>query len=154
MRGGTGAGTTLVRMDTPDQPAALAPPNTTIRTSEKDWMARLTAAYRQRAAVELVDDAAVGIDPATQSLLQMGVAGRLTRREWTAVSVSAGLTVFGAGLVVAAILDPDPTSKLGLLVGSGALLALTGGFQTIRLLTRQKPPNITIAAKGIHIDWQ
>lgn len=117
-------------------------------------MARLTAAYRQRAAVELVDDAAVGIDPATQSLLQMGVAGRLTRREWTAVSVSAGLTVFGAGLVVAAILDPDPTSKLGLLVGSGALLALTGGFQTIRLLTRQKPPNITIAAKGIHIDWQ
>jgi hypothetical protein len=69
------------------------------------------------------------------------------------VSVSAGLTLFGAGLVVAAILDPDPTSKLGLLVGSGALLALTGGFQTIRLLTRLKPPNITISAKGIHIDW-
>jgi len=38
-------------------------------------------------------------------------------------------------------------------VGSGALLALTGGFQTIRLLTRLKPPNITISAKGIHIDW-
>jgi hypothetical protein len=140
-------------MGTPTEPAAALAPGTTIRTSEKDWMARLTAAYRQRAAVELVDDAAVGIDPATQSLLQMGVAGRLTRREWTAVSVSAGLTVFGAGLVVAAILDPDPTSKLGLLVGSGALLALTGGFQTIRLLTRLKPPNITISAKGIHIDW-
>lgn len=138
-------------MDTPDQPAALA--TTTIRTSEKDWMARLTAAYRSRAAVELVDDAAVGIDPATQSLLQMGVAGRLSRREWTAVSVAGGMTLFGAALVVAAILDPDPTSKLGLLVGSGALLALTGGFQTIRLLTRLKPPNITIAAKGIHIDW-
>ena len=140
-------------MDTGTEPTAALAPSTTIRTSEKDWLSRLTAAYRQRAAVELVDDAAVGIDPATQSLLQMGVAGRLTRREWTAVSVAGGMTLFGAALVVAAILDPDPTSKLGLLVGSGALLALTGGFQTIRLLTRLKPPNITISAKGIHIDW-
>jgi hypothetical protein len=63
------------------------------------------------------------------------------------------MTLFGAALVVLAIVDPDPTSKLGLLIGSGAILALTGGFQTIRLLTRQKPPSITISAKGVHIDW-
>ncbi|HEX4067178.1 MAG TPA: hypothetical protein VHZ09_14240 [Acidobacteriaceae bacterium] len=125
----------------------------TIRTSEKDWLARLTHAYRNHAEVNLIDDAGAGVDPARQSLLQMGLAGKLTRREWTAVSLSAGMTVFGAGLIIAAILDPDPTSKLGLLVGSGALLALTGGFQTIRLLTRQRPPSITISAKGIHIDW-
>lgn len=125
----------------------------TIRTSEKDWLARLTEAYRHHAQVDLIDDAGAGIDPARQSLLQMGLSGRLSRREWTAVSVSAGMTVFGAWLIVAAILDPDPTSKLGLLVGSGALLALTGGFQTIHLLTRQRPPSITISARGIHIDW-
>ncbi len=83
----------------------------------------------------------------------MGLSGSLSRREWTAVSVSGGMTVFGAGLIVAAVLDPDPTSKLGLLVGSGALLALTGGFQTIHLLTRLRPPSITISARGIHIDW-
>jgi len=136
-----------------------APPPATItvplqiRTSEKDWLSRLTEAYRRHAQVDLIDDAGAGIDPARQSLLQMGLSGRLTRREWTAVSVSSGMTVFGAGLVIAAILDPDPTSKLGLLVGSGALLALTGGFQTIHLLTRQRPPSITIAARGIHIDW-
>ena len=125
----------------------------TIRTSEKNWLARLTQAYRQHAEVDLIDDAGAGIDPARQSLLQMGLAGKLTRREWTAVSLSAGLTLFGAGLIVAAILDPEPTSKLGLLVGSGALLALTGGFQTIGLLIRQRPPSITISAKAIHIDW-
>jgi len=127
---------------------------TTIRTSEKDWLARLTAAYRARAAVDLIDDAQVGIDPAQQSLLQMGVAGRLTRREWTAVSIAGGMTVFGAAMVVLAILDPDPTSKLGLMVGSGALLALTGGFQTIRLLTGKKPPSITITRQGVHIGWE
>ncbi|MGA8110065.1 MAG: hypothetical protein WB974_11550 [Acidobacteriaceae bacterium] len=134
------------------EPAPLAAV-VTIRTSEKDWLARLTQAYRNYAQVDLIDDAGAGIDPARQSLLQMGLTGKLTRREWTAVSVSAGMTLFGAGLIVAALLDPDPTSKLGLLVGSGALLALTGGFQTIRLLTRQRPPSITISAKGIHIDW-
>ena len=136
------------------EPRETAPtPAPTIRTSEKDWLARLTEAYRHHAQVDLIDDAGAGIDPARQSLLQMGLSGRLSRREWTAVSVSAGMTVFGAGLIIAAILDPDPTSKLGLLVGSGALLALTGGFQTIHLLTRLRPPSITISPRGIHIDW-
>ena|SRR5579884_348847 len=135
------------------QPTALAPA-TTIRTSEKDWLARLTEAYRAKAAVELIDDAQVGIDPQHQSLLQMGLSGRLSPREWTSVAIAAGMTVFGAGLIVAAIIDPDPTSKLGLLVGSGALLALTGGFQTIRMLTGKKPPSITITRQGVHIGWE
>jgi len=138
-------------MSDPQLPAPATPD--AIRTSQPDWLPRLVRAYREHTHVELIDDAGFGIDPATQTLLQMGLAGRLSRREWTAVSISAGMTFFGACLVVAAILDPDPTSKLGLLVGSGALLALTGGFQTIRLLTRQKPPTIDITARGIHIDW-
>lgn len=125
-----------------------------VRTSEVDWLAKLTRAYRNHAEVELVDDAGIGVDPATQTLLQMGLTGKLTRREWSAVAVAGGMTVLGAAMVVLAIADPDPTSKLGLLVGSGALLALTGGFQTIRLLTRLKPPSITVSAKGIHIDWR
>ena len=135
------------------QPTALAAP-TTIRTSEKDWLARLTAAYRQHTAVDLIDDAQVGIDPQQQSLLQMGISGRLSPREWTGVAIAGGMTVFGAYLVVAAILDQEPTTKLGLLVGSGALLALTGGFQTIRLLTGKKPPSITITRQGVHIGWE
>lgn len=138
----------------PDPQLPAAPSPATIRTTEPEWLPRLTRAYRERAQVDLIDDAGVGIDPATQSLLQMGLAGKLSRREWTAVSVAGGMTVFGAGMVIAAILDPDPTSKLGLLVGSGALLALTGGFQTIRVLTRMKPPSIAITAKGVHIGWE
>jgi len=133
------------------QPPQLTP--TTLRTSQQDWLAQLTRAYRNRTQVELIDDAGIGIDPATQSLLQMGVTGKLSRKEWTAVAITSGMTVFGAAMVILAIVDPDPTSKLGLLIGSGAILALTGGFQTIRVLTRQKPPNITISARGIHIDW-
>ncbi|HTV16740.1 MAG TPA: hypothetical protein VME68_18620 [Acidobacteriaceae bacterium] len=138
--------------DSPDPTTQLAG-TLAIRTSEKDWLPRLTRAYRERAQVDLIDDAGLGVDPATQNLLQMGATGGLTRREWTAVGISSGMTLFGAALVLLAIADPEPTSKLGLLVGSGALLALTGGFQTIRLLTRQKPPSVTITPKGIHIGW-
>ncbi|MGC2621407.1 MAG: hypothetical protein WA414_20345, partial [Acidobacteriaceae bacterium] len=140
---------TTTSMPNPDpQPTQLAP--ATLRTSQPDWLAQLTRAYRSRTQVELIDDAGIGIDPATQSLLQMGVTGKLSHKEWTAVAIAGGMTLFGATMVILAIVDPDPTSKLGLLVGSGAILALTGGFQTIRVLTRQKPPNITISAKGIH----
>jgi hypothetical protein len=134
-------------------PTQPVPVSNTIRTSEKDWLPRLTHAWRERAQVNLIDDAQLGIDPSTQSLLQMGLHARLTRREWTAVAIASGMTVLGASMVILAIIDPDPTSKLGLLVGSGALLALTGGFQAIHLLTRQRPPSIVINAKGIHIDW-
>lgn len=139
--------------ESPDSTTAITG-TPAIRTSEKDWLPRLTEAYREHAQVDLVDDAGLGIDPATQNLLQMGATGRLTPREWTAVAISSGMTLFGTALVVMAIVDPEPTSKLGLLVGSGALLALTGGFQTIRLLTRQKPPSVTITPKGIHIGWE
>jgi len=138
-------------MSTPS--AQPVPVSNTIRTSEKDWLPRLAHAWRDRAQVDLVDDAQLGIDPSTQSLLQMGLHAGLTRREWTAVAIASGMTVLGASMVILAFIDPDPTSKLGLMIGSGALLALTGGFQAIHLLTRQKPPSITITAKGIHIDW-
>lgn len=137
----------------PPDPAAPLTGVVTIRTSERDWLSRLTQAYRRHVEVDLIDDAGAGIDPASQSLLQMGVAGRLTRREWTAVAIASGMTILGASMVVLAVIDPDPTSKLGLMIGSGALLALTGGFQAIHLLTRQRPPSIVITARGIHIDW-
>lgn len=138
-------------MSTP--PPQPVPASSTIRTSEKDWLPRLAHAWRNRTQVDLVDDAQLGIDPSTQSLLQMGLQARLTPREWTAVAIASGMTALGASMVILAVFDADPTSKLGLMIGSGALLALTGGFQAIHLLTRLRPPSITISAKGIHIDW-
>ena len=55
-----------------------------------------------------------------------GRSAKLSRREWTAVLISAGMSVFGAAMVILAFVDPDPTSKLGLLVGSGGRSAWWG----------------------------
>jgi hypothetical protein len=42
------------------------------KTSEPGWVARLAEAYRAKRNVQLIDDANVGISPATDSLQTMG----------------------------------------------------------------------------------
>ena len=99
-----------------------------VRTSDPKWLERLADFYRKHRTVFIKNDAGLAIDPTKQSLLQMGRAGRLARSQWLGVVTSLGISVFGAYLIVAAILDPEPTSKLGLLVASGALLVAGGGL--------------------------
>ena len=103
--------------------------------------------------MRLVDDAKVGIDPQNQSLVSMGISARLLPTDWVAVGVSLGLSAAGIGFVLLAVLDPEPTSKLGLLLGGGALCALTGGLSAIGILTRRRPPNIEVDGKGFRIRW-
>jgi hypothetical protein len=129
------------------------PAGATIRTSDKGWLARLAEAYRSRLPVRLVDDANVGIDPKSQNLAAMGLQAKLSVTEWTAVGVSLGLSAAGVVFVVLAFLDPEPTSKLGLLVGGGALCALTGGVSAVGILVRRRPPNIQVDGKGFKITW-
>jgi VIT1/CCC1 family predicted Fe2+/Mn2+ transporter len=125
----------------------------TIRTSQQGWLAQLAKAYRNRDQVLIIDDAKVGIDPSSQTLLDMGLKTKLSSKEWSAVLISGGMTIFGATVIILAILDPDPTSKLGLLVASGAVLALGGGFSAIRILTKHKPPKVRVSRSGIEIEW-
>jgi hypothetical protein len=125
----------------------------TIRTSEQGWLARLAEAYRNRHQVVMIDDANVGIDPGSQTILDMGLKTGLSRKEWIAVLVAGGMTIFGAAVIILAILDPDPTSKLGLLIASGAVLTIGGGFSTIRILTKHKPPKVRVSRNGIEIEW-
>ena len=124
-----------------------------IRTSEEGWFTQLARAYKQKTPVLIVDDAKVGIDPAVDSLAAMGLKAKLTPREWSAVGVAAGLSTAGAAMVVLAFLDPEPTSKLGLLVGGGAICVLTGGMTAVRILTKMRPPNVQIGPSGMKIFW-
>jgi hypothetical protein len=130
-----------------------ASPNLTLRTSQQGWLAELTKAYRNREPILIIDDLNTGIDPKLQTLLQMGLQRKLTRNEWIAVGLSAGVGLWGITMVVLAIVDPDPTSKLGLLIASGAIFTFSGGFQAVRLLTNRKPPNIRASHRGIEIEW-
>ncbi|MCX7028516.1 MAG: hypothetical protein NTU62_00140 [Spirochaetes bacterium] len=125
-----------------------------LRTSEKGWFGKLARAYHERTPILVVDDAKVGIDPAADSLVSMGLKAGLSLAEWTAVGVSIGVSAAGIAMVVLAFLDPEPTSKLGLLVGGGAVCVLTGGFSAIRILTKLRPPNVEVSPSGIRISWE
>jgi hypothetical protein len=125
----------------------------TIKTSEEGWLARLAHSYRKRQPILLVDDAKVGIDPTTQSILDMGRRAELGVQEWAAVLVALGMVGAGIWMTVAAVLDPEPTSKLGLLVTGGIVCTVGGGFSAIRILTRHKPPSVKLTRSGVHIQW-
>ncbi len=126
----------------------------TIRTSEPGWLEQLALAYRDEREVLVVDDAEIGLDPANQSILGMGRAAGLARREWAGVGVSLGLSGVGLWMVVAAVVSPEPTSKLGLLIGGGSVLLLSGGFSAIRLLTDRRPPVVEVTRLGVRISWE
>ncbi len=125
-----------------------------IRTSDAGWLQQVAQAYRHRAEVTIVDDAAVGIDPQNQSLLEMGRHVGLSRKEWAGVLISLGMSGAGLWMVVTAILSPEPTSKLGLLVVGGSVLMFSGGFSAVRLLTDQRPPSVEVTRLGVRISWE
>jgi hypothetical protein len=125
-----------------------------IRTSDERWLERLARAYRDRLSVVLEDDAQVGIDPSMQTLFQLARSARLSPREIAGVAVALGMSAAGAAAVLLAFLDPEPTSKLGLMVGGGLSCVLGGGFSAIRILTREKPPNVRVRPSGFEIEWE
>jgi hypothetical protein len=124
-----------------------------IRTSDTAWLARLAAAYKQRSPVLLVDDAGLGVDPAKESLLQMGRRSSLASRDIVALLVELGMAAAGAWLIVMAVLDPEPYSKVSFAIGAGAVLLLGGGFAAVRTLTRDKPPRVRVARGGFELAW-
>jgi hypothetical protein len=122
-----------------------------IRTSQSGWLALLAKAYKNQTPTLIIDDANVGIDPTHQSLFDMGRKAGLSKAEIAGAAVALGMTAAGIWFVVLAFLDPEPTTKLGLLVVSGAVLALTGGHSAIHILTKVKPPNIKVTRNGVEI---
>ncbi len=114
-------------------------PENNIKTSEKDWVSRAMKAYTKKQPFNLVDDAELGLSEkdvksALNLMRFLKQEKHLSIREIAQVLVSLGITGAGVWMVIAAIADPEPTSKLGLLVGGGLVLALTGGLSTLRAL--------------------
>ena len=124
-----------------------------IKTSHQGWLKKLAVAYKEKSKITIIDDAHIGIDFTEDYILDMGIKAKLTPTEFTAVCVAIGMSSIGVGMVLLAFIDPEPTTKLGLLVSGGAILVLLGGLSAIKILTNQKPPNVRVGVDGIEIDW-
>jgi hypothetical protein len=127
---------------------------TTIRTSDPDWLEQLAAAYAKRRRATIIDEAGLGVDPARHTILQMGHQAGLSAARWSKVLVALGVSTAAAAVILVAVLDPEPTTKLALLVAGGGMLLFYGGMAAVRILTGFRPPNVTVTGKGFEIDWE
>jgi hypothetical protein len=125
-----------------------------IRTSELGWFSALARAYKEREEVLVIDDAEVGFNPADESLLEIARNSKLGMREIAGACIALGMSAVGVGMVLAAVLDPEPISKLTVLVAGGIGLAATGGLTAVWILTGRKPPNVIAGTRGLQIRWE
>ena len=84
-----------------------------VRTSEQGWLRELAKAYQERTPTLVIDDASVGIDPASQTLFEMGRHAKLSKGEIIGAAVALGISAVGIVLIAFAFIDPEPYSKLG-----------------------------------------
>lgn len=124
-----------------------------IKTSSPGWMTLAAKAYQSKTSFTLSDDARLGVDPVNETLFQMGRKADLSQREWIAVGTSIGMSTVGIALLTAAVLDPEPFSKIGFVLAAGGLLVAGGGYAAIRVLVGHPPPNISVTPKGFEIKF-
>ncbi len=124
-----------------------------VKTSSKNWLKEVAEHYKERESFLLEDDAHLGIDPREDTLLRMGLKSQLSRRQWSAVLVSLGVAGIGVWVLVMAVLDPEPFSKIAATLVTGAVLLGTGSTYAIRILTNVKPPTIHVGPGGFRIEW-
>jgi len=84
----------------------------------------------------VIDDKGVGLNvgyfqSAITFLKFLHDKGELTTKEIISILSGIGISGVVLTLVMLAISDPEPTSKLGLLVGVGITLLLTGSFTIV-----------------------
>jgi len=104
----------------------------TIRTSQPGWLGQTVRAYRDRERFRFEDDAGVGFEAGDfESGVDFLAAASRHGTPWSRIAIAlAGIGIGAAGvwLIRLAVLDPEPTSKLAILLTGGVVMVVTGGY--------------------------
>lgn len=110
-----------------------------IKTSQQNWLENALKLYTEKKTFTLIDDAGIGLtedDLKTAVTLIKAAKEKhgMSRSNIVAALAGIGITGLGIWMVFAAIADPEPTSKLGLLIVGGIIITLTGSLGTLAAL--------------------
>jgi hypothetical protein len=110
-----------------------------INTSDKDWLEKALTCYRDKHPFILTDDSQIGITEkdlisAVKLIQKAKKSGSMTVKQLATVLTSIGLSSVGIWLILIAVADPEPTSKLGILLAGGVALIALGGLSILRSL--------------------
>ncbi|MFA9388520.1 MAG: hypothetical protein ACERKD_01850 [Prolixibacteraceae bacterium] len=108
-------------------------------TSDEKWFEKSIKAYTLKQEFNIIDDLKIGL---TKSDVKSAVAlisfvkkqQKMPWKKITQTLTSIGITSVGVWIIAAAIADPEPTSKLTLLITGGLILTLTGSLGTLAAL--------------------
>jgi len=110
-----------------------------VRTSETDWLEKAIKLYTEKQAFLLHDDADLKLTRAdlksAVSLIRAAKSkGEVSKKQILGLLTGIGITGIGVWIIAAAIADPEPTTKLGLLITGGLVLTFTGSFGALTSL--------------------
>lgn len=108
------------------------------KSSEEGWKIKAIKAYTQKSEFTLVDNAGFGLTAKdVRSAINLKALknkeNRISTKEIASVVIGLGISASGLWMVLAAITDPKPTSKLVLLVAEGLILAITSSLGSSRV---------------------
>lgn len=111
----------------------------TIKTSNKEWLELALKEYSSKNEFTLIDDKVLGLkekdlNSAVSLIKAAKTKGKKSVKQITKVLLGLGLSSTGIYAIIIAIADPEPTSKLSLLLVGGIILAISGGYGTLRAL--------------------
>lgn len=110
-----------------------------IKTSNKEWLESALKEYSSKNEFTLIDDKILGLqekdlNSAVSLIKAAKTKGKKSIKQITKVLLGLGLSSTGIYVIIIAIADPEPTSKLSLLLVGGVILAISGGYGTLRAL--------------------
>jgi len=112
---------------------------TIIKSSEPDWLEKALKQYSIKEPFQFDDDDEIGLtEKDLHSAINLIKAakskGKVSLKKIVGLLTGLGITGAGVWIVVAAIADPEPTTKLGLLITGGLILAIMGGYGALASL--------------------
>ncbi len=113
--------------------------NKIIKTSDLNWLEKALKLYTKKESFRFLDDAGLELTEedmiSAVSLIRAAKSkGGVPWQKIVGVLTGVGITGVGLWIVAAAIADPEPTTKLGLLISGGIIILLTGSIGTFAAL--------------------
>jgi hypothetical protein len=127
-----------------------------IITSDNEFIKKILQLFKKGKSFEVYDDEGYGFkkedfENAFNFLKKIKETTGLSWNEIGQILTGIGLSAAGIWIVRLAIIDPEPTSKLGLLVASGAILILSGGFAILKAFGSKWNVNVNLRGNKFSI---
>jgi hypothetical protein len=128
-----------------------------IRTSDNKWLEKALDCYKTKVAFEFIDDASIGIghEALVSAVALIAAAKKSGTISWQQIAViltGLGISGLGIWLITVAVADPEPTSKLSILLVGGVLLMTTGGLSILYSLGVKWRVSAKSGGHSIHVD--